>query len=610
VLVSARYYLPAPGVPGYTKAILKQGKESGMSQESLKEVVESPGSTVAQPPSTTPISQKKHTIRNWLLPSLESCLFFAIFLGVVLFGQVRILGVDGDIGWHLRQGNEMLTHGGPVITNTLTIAGYGQPVLAWEWLSEIIFVGAWRLFGLNGVVAVTAFIIALTAFLLFRAVQRRGTPILLAFPLTLAALALTSIHWLTRPHIFSLLLTLWWSEQLWAYWQSGNARKLWPLPFVMVLWANLHGGFIAGLIILGAATALVWVFPNAASTRNVRARRWQLTRILLACMLATLLTPWGVAEPLYVVDLLSNKTILSNAQEMQSPDFHQAYGQIFLVLLILLGACGILRGWLAGGRAAHPADLEAQGEQRLLARLAVREPGALGWLLVGIFTAMTFLAVRSLPLWAVVVTPILGRELTCWMAEWGAADTKTRLARGCRFLFHRSWQLDALNKHLRSGIVMGLAGIIVLLLLLNKGTLPGTAAPILNAHFSPSAFPVEAVQTIQQGKMQGGALPAGAGFTTMEWAGYVEFTLPQHPVMVDTREDFFDPSVLQDYQTIANGAPGWDQLLSEYGIHWLLIPQTIPLAQSITLTQSWTCQELDARHLALYCIPAPGIPVA
>jgi hypothetical protein len=581
-----------------------------MSQESLKEVVESPGNTVAPPQLTAPIFERKHAVRNWLLPSLEGCLFFAVFLGCVLFGQGQILGIDGDSALHLRLGNDMLAHGGPAIANTLTITGYGQPFLAWEWLSEMLFAGAWRLFGLNGVVALTAFIIALTSLLLFRAVQRRGTPILLAFPLTLAAIALTSIHWLARPHIFSLLLTLWWSEQLWAYWQSGNARKLWPLPFVMVLWANLHGGFITGLIILGAATALVWVFPNAASTRNVRARRWQLTRILLACLLATLLTPWGLAEPLHVVSFLSSGSVLNSIQEYNSPDFHQFYGLLFLVLLLLLSACGIFRGWLAGGRAAHPADLEAQGEQRILAQLAAREPGALGWLLVGIFTAMALISVRSLPLWAVVVTPVLGRELTCWIAEWGAADTRTRLARGCRFLFRRSRQLDALNKHLRSGVVVALAGIIVLVLLLNKGTLPGTSAPVLNAQFSPGVFPVEAVQAIQQGNMQGGALPAGAGFTTMEWAGYLEFTLPQHPVMVDTRVDFFNPSVLQDYQTILNGAPGWDQLLSEYSIHWLLIPHTIPLAQIITLTQSWTCQELDARHFALYCIPAPGIPAA
>ena len=581
-----------------------------MSQESLKEVVESPRSTVAQPQSIAPISQRKHTARNWLLPSLEGCLFFAVFLGVVLFGQVQILGVDGDSPLHLRLGNDMLTHGGPVITNTLTITGYGQPFLAWEWLSEMIFAGAWRLFSLNGVAALTALIIALTSLLLFRAVQKRGVPILLAFPLTLAALALTSIHWLARPHIFSLLLTIWWSEQLWAYWQSGNARKLWPLPFVMALWANLHGGFITGLIILGAATVLVWVFPNAASTRSVWARRWQLTRILGACLLATLLTPWGLAEPLHVVSFLSNSSALNSIQEYNSPDFHQPYGLLFLVLLLLLGACGIFRGWLVGGRAAHPADLEAQGEQRILAQLAARDPGALGWLLAGVFTAMALISVRALPLWALVVTPVLGRELTCWIAEWGAADTTARLARGCRAVFRRSWQLDALNRQLRSGVIVSLAGLIVLLLLLNKGTLPGTPAPILNAHFSPSAFPVEAVQAIQQGNMQGGALPAGAGFTTTEWAGYVEFTLPQHPVMVDTRVDFFDPSVYQDYQTIIDGAPGWDQLLSEYGIHWLLIPQTIPLAQLITLIQSWTCQELDARHLALYCIPAPGIPAA
>ena len=132
--------------------------------------------------------------------------------------------------------------------------------------------------------------------LLLRAVRKRGTPLLLALPLTAAALALTAVDWQASPRLFSLLLTLWWSEQLWAYWQSKNdGRKLWPLPFVLAVWANLDSGFLAGLILLATATLLVWFFPNAASARNINVRRWQLTRVLIACLLAALLTPWGLA---------------------------------------------------------------------------------------------------------------------------------------------------------------------------------------------------------------------------------------------------------------------------------------------------------------------------
>ncbi len=579
-----------------------------MTQETLNTSAQAPSS--AQPAlDSTPARVNGHA-RRWFPPSLDSVLFSAILLGALLLGQQRILGTDGDTPLHLRLGNDILTHGGLITTNTLTSTGYGQPFIAWEWLSELLFAGAWRLLGLNGVVAVVGMVVALTSLLLFRAVRRRGVPLLIALPLTLIAIALTSIHWLARPHIFSLLLTLWWSEQLWAYWQSGNPRKLWPLPLMMALWANLHGGYVVGLIMLGTATGLAWLLPNAASTRNIAARRWQLTRALVACLLATLLTPWGLTGFLHITSFLSNGNALSNIQEYNSPDFHQPYGQIFLFLLLLLGACGILRGWLAGGRAIRPADVDAQGERRVLAQLAVREPGALGWALVGIFTAMALYSVRALPLWALVVTPILGRELTSWGAEWAASSPSGRRARFCRTLFLRSWRLDALNKSLRSGLLAGLTSIFILVLLLNQGRLPGTSTPVLNAQFSSNTFPIEAVQAIQQGAIPGNALPAGTGFTTITWAGYLELTLPHQVLMVDARVDFFDQSVLNDYQTLINGEPGWDQIIKDYQIHWLLIPTTVPLAQIITLTHEWTCQEIATHHSALLCIPAPTLPVA
>lgn len=557
-----------------------------------------------------PRAQGTRKMLRSALPSISAILFGVIFLGVVFLGQVRVISTDGDTALHLRLGSDMLARGGLLPGNFLTSADYGQPFIAWEWLFEIILAALWSWFGLNGVVALVAGVVALTSAWLFRAVQKRGVPLLLALPLTLAGIALTSIHWLARPHIFSLLLTLWWSEQLWAYWQSGNPRKLWPFPFVLALWANLNGGYIVGLLMLATATVLVWVFPQAASTRDVMARRWQLTRALAACCLAALITPWGLSGWLYILHFLSNGTVLSNIQELGSPDFHQPYGKLFLALLLLLGACGVLRGWLRGGRALHPADADARPSSAMLARWASREPGALGWALVGLFTALALISVRALPLWALVVTPILGRELTAWAAEWAVAETPGKVARLSRALFQRSWRLEAVERGQRSWAWMLLAVAFVVVLVANDGYFPGGKAPLLQAHFSSQVFPVEAVQTIQRGAFPGGALPDGAGFTTIEWADYVEFALPHTLVMVDSRVDAFDDQTLSDYQAILTAQQGWDQRMKEYHIRWVLVPTTAPLAQLLQLAKGWLCLEADTQHMALLCVPAPASPVA
>ncbi|HEY7350685.1 MAG TPA: hypothetical protein VH599_20415 [Ktedonobacterales bacterium] len=530
-------------------------------------------------------------------------------LGMILLGQGAIPGGDDRVALHLRLGSDILLHGGLVPANTLTSVGYGQPLVAWEWLSDLIFAGVLSLFGLNGLLGLVGLIVALTAMFLLRAVRKRGTSLLLALPLTAAALALTSIDWQATPQIFSLLLALWWSEQLWSYWQSNNTgRKLWPLPFALALWANLDSSYIAGLVVLGTATALVWLFPNAASARNVDVRRWQLTRVLIACLLASLLTPWGFAGLAHAGSVFSNEPLSGQTGEILSPDIHQLSGQLFLALLLLLGTCGILRGWLAGGRAAHPADLRATDNERRLAQLATREPGALGWALVGVFTALTFFSPYFLSLWGVIVAPIMGRELTSWIAEWATADKNKRLTQCCQALFRGSWKIESLEAHLRSSLLGMLVALFVLALLFT-GMLPGATARGNGAHFSPTALPVEAVQNIKRGAIPGSALPNGTGFTVLEWSHYIEWSLPQRPIMIDARTDAFDESALHDYQALLNGQPDWNQIINTYGIRWLLMPTTVPLAQVITLARNWLCQEIDTQHIALLCVPAPSPPV-
>jgi hypothetical protein len=200
----------------------------------------------------------------------------------------------------------------------------------------------------------------------------------------------------------------------------------------------------------------------------------------------------------------------------------------------------------------------------------------------------------------------MGRELTCWTAEWATADANQRLTRFCRALFRRSWKFEALERHLRSGLLGTLVSIFVLVLL--EAT-PGASAPVVNAQFSSTALPVEAIQNIQHGAIPGATLPSGAGFTVLEWSHYIEWQLPRHPIMVDARTSLFDAGSLQDYQNLLDAQPNWNQIINGYGIRWLLIPTTTPLAQVIPLAQGWLCQDIDSQHLALLCVPAPSLPV-
>ncbi|HEX8032811.1 MAG TPA: hypothetical protein VF510_03140, partial [Ktedonobacterales bacterium] len=189
------------------------------------------------------------------LPSAADVIFLSVLLGVLLGLQGRALGYDGDSGWNIRIGLFVLDHGIPRKEFLLSTT-YGQPHVYWEWLSQTFYAIAYRLGGLNGVVLLAALLVALTGTGLFVAMRNRGLPLLLALGLALLGTALTSITWTARSQLFSLLLTLCWSEWIWRYWRDGNPRRLWFFPITMALWANLHGGFLGGLILLGVAVGV------------------------------------------------------------------------------------------------------------------------------------------------------------------------------------------------------------------------------------------------------------------------------------------------------------------------------------------------------------------
>jgi hypothetical protein len=92
-------------------------------------------------------------------------------------------------------------------------------------------------------------VIASTYTVLLKFLRSSGVNIIVAACIVALAAGASTIHWLARPHIFSLLLTLIWYILLDTY-QYKKKNYLYLLPPLMVLWVNLHGGFIAGFMLL------------------------------------------------------------------------------------------------------------------------------------------------------------------------------------------------------------------------------------------------------------------------------------------------------------------------------------------------------------------------
>ncbi|HKV83273.1 MAG TPA: hypothetical protein VJN88_01870, partial [Ktedonobacterales bacterium] len=359
------------------------------------------------------------------LPSIADAVFACVLLGVLFGLQGKALGPDGDVGWGLRIGASVLDHGIPRAEFMLGPT-YGHPVVYWEWLSQSFYALANRAWGLNGVVALAALLVAATSVGLFIALRRRGVALILALALTVAGIGLTSITWTARAQLFSLPLTLLWSELLWRYWRTGDHRILWTLPAIMALWANLHGGFLAGLILLTTALAVAWLLPTRRADANPR----HLSLALVGCALATLLNPWGLGLWGHIVTYAGNPLIARYTQEYQSPDFHTLSGLLFLGLVFATVGAWLRLAWLRSHRAVAPSSA-AEGSATEVAPARPRErpvdvgaePGpesaksvstdsmALAYAHVAVWTALAFTSVRFAPLWALIALPILGETV-------------------------------------------------------------------------------------------------------------------------------------------------------------------------------------------------------
>ena len=117
-----------------------------------------------------------------LLPSIADLLFVALLALLAFTGlSVRLLG-DAGIGWHIRTGQLILaSHEIPRVDPFSSMAG--QPWFAWEWLYDVVVGWLDRAAGLNGVVLLTALIIAGLFAWTFRLMLRRGTNVLVALVL-------------------------------------------------------------------------------------------------------------------------------------------------------------------------------------------------------------------------------------------------------------------------------------------------------------------------------------------------------------------------------------------------------------------------------------------
>ena len=487
---------------------------------------------------------QENALLRWLMPSVADLIFVALLASLVFTPlSVKLLG-DAGIGWHIRTGQEILTtHAIPRVDPFS--AQIRKPWIAWEWLYDVI-VGRLELSaGPNGVVWFTAVVIATVFAAVFRLLVKRGTDVLVALLLTLLAMSASTIHFLARPHVLSWLFVLIW---LWTLDsresdEHHSDKRLWLLPLLMLIWVNVHGGFLLGLVLLGIFwLGSVWTWLRLKESRIEESlqkiaagkRVRQLTLVGLASAVASLVNPYGWQLHAHIYSYLSNRFFMDHIDEFQSPNFHGIAQRCFLVLLLLAVA-----------------GLACRGNRFRLSQILLT--------LFAVYAALY--SSRNIPISSIFLATIVGPLISLPV-------TKGFVRR-----------MGVMDSTRRGHLWPVIATVATLMIALNGGRVGSTS--LMDAHFDAGRMPVDAVSFVAQSGVHGPVLSPDY------WGGYLIYRLyPRNEVVIDDRHDFYGEPFLRSYLTMMHVEPGWEDFF-KWRSSCLVLPRSAALSAILSRIPEW-----------------------
>lgn len=503
------------------------------------------------------MNSRRPQIAFRFLPSLADFAFLTPIL--FLFGRMegaQTLLADCDTGWHIRTGEWIMAHHQVPARDFFSFTKAGEAWFAWEWLSDVGFAWLNHHGGLATVVLASLLLLAVTFALLYRLALRKANPIV-AFVVTLAAAVTSSIHWLARPHLISLLfLVLFYAalERL----RAGQSR-FWGVPYMVllpaatILWTNLHGGFFIGIIMIGAYGAGEAMRVVLAGDRSqlgphrTAARRYFL--MAAACLAGSFVNPYFYHLHQHVLEYLGDPYQAQHIAEFLSLSFHHPVA-IFFEFLLLAG----------GGSAVWN-----------LSKGSYTEP-----LLFLLWAHAALLASRNLPLFAIVATPMVAAAMDAWIRKLPALEVAGWVKSAAeRFLAIASETAE--TETLPRWHLVSAGAIALVAALLFAPAPPRKFRP----EYDPASYPAGAIALLRQD-------PSARIFTHDEWGDYLIYRLyPKTRVFVDGRSDFYGDQFEQKYLDVMNVKYDWENTLGGFGIDTILLPPTAALAGALKESSRW-----------------------
>lgn len=427
---------------------------------------------------------------------------------------------DPDFWWHVRTGRWILDNGRLPAHDLYTFTASGHPWLDHEYLTEIIM---WLLFRTGGLLAISLAFGALTFasfFLIYRAADGARRPyVIVGLAIALAAIAGAPI-WGPRPQMitfFFVCLQLCWLRR----YLEGRSRVINYFPLILILWANLHGGFVVAFVFFGIAIAaelagLLFGGQKAAH----RARLKTLSRVTAVSVVAVLATPHGLAVYLNPLATLTSPAQRANIVEWFSPNFHETFLLPFLGMVLLL-----------------------------VLLFSLRRPGTFDLLLVVATLALSLESVRHIALFVAAATPVLiGQASAIWQEE--SSRRRFELPRA---------QPTALFAAVTVAALLVIAG----------ATATKVTSSLLQQEVQiHTQYPVGAADYLAAHPEVGTRM-----FNSYGWGGYLAYRFypePNRRLYAFGEASVLGDDVINHYQEIAVLRPNWSTRLRDDGVDYVV----------------------------------------
>ncbi|TME23788.1 MAG: hypothetical protein E6I68_06570 [Chloroflexi bacterium] len=487
------------------------------------------------------------------LRRVTSALVLRWLLFTAIFSLAAVPPLDPDLWWHLANGRLIIATGSIPHVDLYSFSAADHPWVMHEWLTDLSMYLLYQAGGLPLLVALFAGVVAASAICLYLLLWRSNLHPTLSAVLTLIGALAGSTAWGARPQLLNMLLTGVLVVGL-GYYRRGRLSAFLLPPFIW-LWANLHSGFLVGIIIAGLFLLGEWFDAYRSPATGMPARRRVLFAwSIVAATLLAVVNPSGIQTLLFPLGTLTSPLIQNNIQEWASPDFHSMAGLMFEAILFLL-----LAGLATGKVKARTHE----------------------WLWAFALLYLALASQRNVPLFVIGGAPLAARCAQALFATFQSI-LPTVVRRPAAQAALRSTPVRFSGPTVAVGALNLALLVVAVAVMLTYRALPNLRSADEAAAIA-SVFPVQATNALQAvGK------PVRI-FNYYDYGGYLLWRLYPHGsrIFIDGRVEVYGSALFSRYLRVSYLAEGWPPVIAEADPDAIVLPSGHPLVGLLQQDRAW-----------------------